>query len=174
MATDVALDYKIVGKGWAECSLDFYGTKFTVTASYLSDALLELVSGTNHILAGGNEARFSFDEEPGEFRWIMRRTQDGGLAVRILDFPELWGRKPDEEGAVLLDVTCQLKDFAHALLLSLNALLLEFGVSGYRDKWGNSEFPSGQYRALCEHLGEFPSPHLKVDNRKTKGSKRRQ
>ena len=51
LLTDVALDYKIVGKGCAECSLDFSGTKFTVTASYLSDALFELVSGTNHIVA---------------------------------------------------------------------------------------------------------------------------
>jgi len=172
METDVALDYKIVGKGWAECRLDFYGMTFTVTASYLSDALLELISGTNHILAGGSEARFSFDEEPGEFRWIMHRTHDGGLAVKILDFPELWGHKPDEEGAVLMDVTCQIRGFAMALLSTLNVLLLELGVSGYRDKWGNSEFPSTQYRVLCEHLGELPSPHLKSDTRKTKGSKR--
>lgn len=163
MTINIALDYKLVGIGWAECTLDFYGTKYIVTASYLSDALLELVSGANHVLSGGAEARFSFDEEPGEYRWIFRRTQDGGLAVKILDFPELWGHKPDEKGRVLMDVTCQLGDFARALLLSLNELLEELGVEGYRDKWAESDFPAAQYSALCEHLGELPSPFLKND-----------
>lgn len=159
MTSDVAVRYKVVGRGWAECDLDFYGATTSVSASYLSDALFELVRGTNHMLSGGNEARFSFDEEPGEYRWIMRREENGGLSLTILDFADLWGGKPDEDGDVLLGVTCTLRDFAHALYLSLNDLLMELGASGYRDKWG-SDFPSSQYQTLCAHLGAQPSPHL--------------
>ena len=133
MTNNVTIDYKLTGTGWAICHIDLFGTRYTVTASYLSDALLALVNGTNHLLAGGAEARFSFDEEPGEYRWILRRTGDGGLAVRILAFPQLWGGKPDEDGDVLADATCQLGEFARALLLALNSVLEEVGVAGYRD-----------------------------------------
>ena len=142
MTTNITVEYKLVGKGWAACTLNFYGGEYTLTASYLSDALLELVSGTNRLLAGGTEARFSFDEEPGEYRWIMRCTKEVGLNVKILEFPELWGRKPDEKGTVLLDIICRPRDFAIALLLSLNELLEEIGVDGYRDIWANAQFPS--------------------------------
>lgn len=171
MTTKIALEYKLVGKGWAECVLDFYGSKCTVTASYLSDALLELVSGTNHILSGGTEAKFSFDEGPGEFRWILRRTAEGGLAIKILEFADLWGSKPDEEGTVVLDITCLARDFSDALLVSLNELLDEYGLDGYRDKWAEAGFPVAQYQTLCEHLGELPSSYLKSDKRKLKRSK---
>src|SRR5262245_32400870 len=91
---DVSMDYRLTGSGWSACTLEMYGQKCVTTASYLSDALRELVEGANHMLSGGHEARFRFDEEPGEYRWILRSVQDGGVSVRILEFPELWAEKP--------------------------------------------------------------------------------
>ena len=173
MTNNVTIDYKLTGTGWAACHIGLFGTRYTVTASYLSDALLALVNGTNHLLAGGAEARFSFDEEPGEYRWILRRTGDGGMTVRILAFPQLWGGKPDEDGDVLADATCQLGEFARALLLALNTVLDEVGVAGYRDTWSAAAFPSPEYRALCVHLGATPSASLKVDHRQPKRSQQR-
>lgn len=162
MQNDITIEYSLVGAGWAQCYLDVYGAVCTTTASYLSDALFELVNGTNHMLGGGNEARFSFDDEPGEYRWIFRRTSIGGLGIKILEFDDLWGGKPDEDGAVLADFMCQARDFGAALLVSLNKLLDEIGVAGYRETWSSTEFPIADYKILCAHLGEPLSPRLRT------------
>lgn len=169
---DIAIEYKLTGTGWSECTLDVYGQQCQVTASYLSDALLELSSGVSHVLGTGTEARFSFDEEPGEYRWILRRLEGDGLSVRILAFDELWGHQPDEEGSLTFDVTCSVREFSQALLNALNQLLDEYGVEGYNDKWHQSEFPYDQYRTLCAQLGEPVSTKLKVDKRAKRSRQR--
>jgi hypothetical protein len=155
--TDVSVDYRLTGSGWSSCTIDIYGQTCVVTASYLSDALRELVSAMNHLLSGGKEARFSFDEEPGEYRWILNSILGGGLALKILAFPQLWGDKPDTEGRIVLDATCQMRVFAEAVMVSLNRLLEEHGLKGYREKWVEAEFPVEDYRILCSNLGSIPA-----------------
>jgi len=102
-------------------------------------------------------ARFSFDEEPGEYRWILTAIHGGGLALKILEFPQLWGEKPDAEGRIVLDATCQVRVFGEAVLVSLNRLLEEHGLKGYRQIWSNAEFPVEDYRVLCSNLGSIPA-----------------
>jgi hypothetical protein len=154
---DIEIQYKIVGAGWSECVLDVYGQTCTVTASYLSDALGEFVKAVNHILGGGNEARFSFDEEPGEYRWILKRNEDNALLITIIEFPDLWGDKDDSEGKVIFEATCQAHEFGKALLVSLNGLLDDYGIVGYKEKWVDAEYPVEQYNELCSHVGISPS-----------------
>jgi hypothetical protein len=154
---EVSIDYQLTGSGWSECTIDVFGQRCVVTASYLSDALRELVSGVNHILGGGSEARFRFDEEPGEYRWILSRITDQAVAIRILEFAELWGEKADSEGKQLFEATCPIRYVADALLQTLNALLAEHGIEGYRKKWLEAEFPKDDYLKLCAHLGFEPA-----------------
>ena len=154
---DIEVQYKLVGTGWSECFLDVYGQSCTVTASYLSDALGEFVKALNHILGGGNEAKLSFDEEPGEYRWILKRSEDNELLIKIIEFSELWGNKDDAEGKVIYEVTCPAQEFGKALLVSLNRLLDKYGVDGYKEKWVDAEYPVEQYIELCSHVGISPS-----------------
>jgi hypothetical protein len=154
--TDVSVDYRLTGSGWSSCTIDIYGQTCVLTASYLSDPLRELVSAMNHMLSGGKEARFSFDEEPGEYRWILNSILGGGLALKILEFPQLWGDKSDAEGRIVLEATCQVRVFAEAVLVSLNCLLEEHGLKGYKETWSNAEFPVDDYRVLCSKLGSIP------------------
>jgi len=35
--------------------------------------------------------KFSFDEEPCEYRWIFRRTLEGDLAIKFLEFSDFLG-----------------------------------------------------------------------------------
>jgi hypothetical protein len=43
----------------------------TITASYLMDALGLLLEDVGSMLEGVDEARCSWEEEPGEYRWIF-------------------------------------------------------------------------------------------------------
>lgn len=70
--------------------MNIYGQSCTVTASYLSDALSEFLRAVNYMLAGGKDITFSFDEEPGEYRWLLSRKPNNGLKIKILDFQAPW------------------------------------------------------------------------------------
>jgi hypothetical protein len=106
------------------------------------------------LLSGAESVRTTFDEEPGEYRWIIEGL-DGRLHIRILEFEELWGKRPDSDGKVVLDGRCDRLDFVTAVRDTLQRVLDEHGVVGYEDRWVEHEFPSAQLRALREGLSRM-------------------
>ncbi len=148
----VQLRYDLVGTGWASCDIEIDGQHAHVSASYLSDALDELCRAVVEQLSGEHESRASFDEEPGEYRWHLQRVDADQMRVRILEFPELWGGKADDEGTVVFDATCRRRTFAGALLSELQRLLHEYGEAGYKERWDQHDFPSRRLGQLKELL----------------------
>jgi hypothetical protein len=147
-----SLTYELTGHGWSECTVRADERAVTVTASYLSDALGSLSDAVLAVLLGSRTAKASFDEEPGEYRWVFDRVSEDRIRVRILSFDELWAHRPDEEGKVLLDTECRLWTFAGALLSELQRLLAKYGESGYRERWGEHPFPLTQMKRIEEAL----------------------
>ena len=150
----VRLRYDLTGVGWAECAVEIDGARAVVTASYLSDALDALGAATAAVLQGEPEATAAFDEEPGEYRWRLARVGADRLRVRILEFDELWGGRPDAEGRPLLDAECRLRTFAGAVVAELQRLLAEHGEAGYEARWAEHAFPRGRLDELERLLAE--------------------
>ena len=80
----------------------------TPTASYLSDALGDLIRAVRALLEGAEDARASWEEEPGEYRWVFHRN-GSEVRMRLLAFPDVYDDAPDEDGQALLDATCSLR-----------------------------------------------------------------
>jgi hypothetical protein len=146
----VTFTYRLTGFGWSESTLVIGEHRAMLTASYLSDALGELLGAVVRIVEGEPEATASFTEEPGEFRWRMFRVGSDRLLVRILDFAGIWGNRLDEEGKPILEGECRLRTFAGAVLSASQRLLEEHGCEGYREKWRH-EFPLSRQEKL-QHL----------------------
>src|SRR5690349_3731380 len=102
----IHIDYRLTGSGWAECVVSSDGESCQLTASYLSDALRNLVLAANSVLAGFSALTFGFDDEPGEFRWVITAPRLGEIQIEILAFPELWGGKPNADGEPLYRSRC--------------------------------------------------------------------
>jgi hypothetical protein len=144
----VRVSYRLIGSGWSECNIVIDEYEATITASYLSDALRDLLGAVSRIVEGVSEATASFAEEPGEYRCRFFRQGPDRLHVRILEFPNLWSNRPDEEGSVVLDAECRLRTFAGAVFSASQKLLEESGMEGYRDMWGRHDFPIEQQEKL--------------------------
>lgn len=143
--------YKLVGTGWSECTVrDDAGSECTVTASYLSDALGNLVLAALVIASGFTSASFGFDEEPGEYRWVIEQVDVNLVGINILSFPELWGGKPNEQGRLLFSTTCRPVVFAAEVLRVASSLLEEYGEDGYLAQWVEHPFPVRQLTLLRE------------------------
>ena len=65
------LRFKLRGAGWASACLEADGVTAELTASYLSDALGNLLRALGELIAWEESARCSLAEEPGEFRWLF-------------------------------------------------------------------------------------------------------
>lgn len=144
----VEFRYDLVGVGWSECTLIINDAHVTVTASYLSDALRELIAAVCRVIAGLPDATASFDEEPGEYRWRLYRIDEETIRVLILEFDELWSNKPDSDGRSIFDSQCRLRTFAGAVYDGCKRLLAKYGNDGYREKWHDHDFPETEFREL--------------------------
>ena len=136
-----SVTYTLTGKGWSKCFAQIGEHSADVTASYLDDALGDLLRAIVGLMKDVEDTTASFAEEPGEYRWRFRRVAPDKVNIRILQFGELWGYKPDEEGEILLDVTCRLRTFAGAVLSASQRVLEEHGLEGYKAEWVAHDFP---------------------------------
>jgi len=144
----VKVDYRLVGKGWAVCDVEIAGQQATMAASYLSDALADMLGAATAVARGEAESTFSFHEEPQEVRWRLRRVGPERLHVRILRLEEAFHHLPDEAGEVLLDAECRTRIFVGQALSAAQRILRDHGLAGYRREWGLADFPGERMRAL--------------------------
>jgi hypothetical protein len=148
----IQIDYRLTGTGWAECNVSSGEQTCLLSASYLSDALRNLVLAANGVLAGFSKLTFSFDEEPGEFRWVITSPRLNEVQIEILEFHELWGGRPDTEGNSLYKSRCRPIVFAKAVEEAAKRVLETHGEGGYRKKWAEHPFPTAQYAELVRAI----------------------
>jgi hypothetical protein len=130
----LAIDYRLTGTGWAECSLSDGEASCEITASYISDPLRSLVLAATAVVSGFTRLSFRFDEEPGEYRWNITSPRLNEVELEILSFPELWGDRADAEGRCLFKTRCLPEVFAETVRATAERVLKEHGEAGYRAK----------------------------------------
>jgi hypothetical protein len=134
---DVEFDFRLTGTGWCEARLQIGEEWAGLTASYLGDALGDLVRGTLAIARSGNDdaaVLVHWEEEPGEFRWVLTPRGD------YLDVQVLW--LGDPAGAQeKLHRLCSRSAFYNAIAQGAQAVLDEHGLDGYKARWIQHDFP---------------------------------
>src|SRR5262245_28827983 len=125
MTIPLRMSYTLVGTGWSRCMIEASDNRLEITASYLSDALGNLVLSALAVVSGFRAAAFPFDEEPGEYRWVLEVTDNNVLSIRVLEFSELWSQKPDTEGRVLFAISTTPLAYAKAVHSCASAVLEE-------------------------------------------------
>lgn len=143
------LQWDLVGHGWARCYLADDSNHVSLTVSYCTDALADLVAATGGLYGQGRSSRFFFDAEPQEFRWVLRQA-DEAIGVTIYKFPDVAVSPdlPDSDGTVIWESACPRRVFSHAVLDAAQNVLSEHGEAGYRAKWVLHTFPIGLVQDL--------------------------
>lgn len=144
----LCIDYRLTGLGWAECTIEDEVSSCTVSASYLGDALGDLVLSACAALRFFSRVSFCFEEEPGEYRWVILSPRLNEIELRIYKFQESWGSKPDDQGALLFSTKCLPLTFAQAVHQAASKLLASLGESGYIEQWSEHPFPILPLREL--------------------------
>ena len=155
----LSIEYQLLKSGWAECTVRVGSTSQELTASYLSDALGNLVLAAAAMLAGMHSVATSFDEEPGEYRWVVARLNGTDISLQVLEFGELWGNKPNSEGKVLIQTICHPLVFGEAVYKAASSVLAAHGAAGYKERWQEHEFPCKQLELLASYIAARQHEH---------------
>jgi hypothetical protein len=156
MPGGVEFSFRLTGTGWAEGRIAVGDSFATPTASYLSDALGDLIRAVRALLEGAEDARASWEEEPGEYRWVFQRS-GSEVRMRLLAFPDVYDDGPDEDGQALLDVTCLVTDLALAVASGAQRVLDQLGPDEYQQRWVEHPFPTDDLTALERLVGRDPA-----------------
>ena len=143
----LTIDYRLTGTGWATCTIRFNEVTCEATASYLSDALARLVLGALAVVAGLHSVSIGFDEEPGEYRWAIVRTDTDTIRGTILSFPDWLPTYPDSSGEPLMTFECNSIEFGTAVRDAAIRVHEEYGTEGYAEKW-DMPFPARELALL--------------------------
>lgn len=137
--------------GWAVARVSHAGQEAALTASYLGDALAELLAAVDDVLAGAGRAGASWCEEPGTYAWTLTRT-GADLRVHVV-----W-RPSSDPGETVFDATCPLADAAAGLAAGARSTLERYGEVDYWDRWDHP-FPVARLHAVERRLaGGRPGP----------------
>jgi hypothetical protein len=78
---------------------------------------------------------FKFDEEPGEYRWVISQPRLGEIELTILEFSKHWGGETDSSGKVLFRTRCVPTTFSEAVQSAAARVLEKHGEAGYLAGW---------------------------------------
>jgi hypothetical protein len=153
----VRFEFRLLGVGWAEGHITDGTNHATFTASYTTDALDDLLYAVWRLLEGDAETRCSWQDEPGESRWIMRRQGDD-VSVRVLGYSDYSRKLPDESGQPLFETLQPTLEFARAVALGASRTLQRHGTEGYEFEWHRGPFPARTLELIQEEVARRSTP----------------
>jgi hypothetical protein len=148
----VQFSFQLVGVGWARAEVNGDSGDATLTASYLGDALGDLLDAVGTLLDGAESATCHWEEEPGEFRWKFVREGERVHLV-VLALPDNLPPQPDESGAEVFRTDDSLTSIANTIADGAQRVLDEWGEAGYLERWVEAPFPTAQLARVRKLLG---------------------
>ncbi len=138
--TQARVDYRLTGHGWSEADVVIGHERAHLTASYISDALGNLVRAGLEIAAGRKAARVTWALEPGCYRWKFDR-RGADLDVEIWSYAGDWGVDSETDGSLVMHSECPVMAMCRAISVAAHSVLDVHGVDGYLKEWAAAPFP---------------------------------
>jgi hypothetical protein len=142
------LTYNLRDHGWATACVSNGDAFVEMTASYLSDALGDFARAVRGLMRGLPETTFSFLDEPGEHRIVLKR--DGEAVHATVHWFEDDDGADLQHGRVVLTGECGIGELVTTTISCLRKVLDMHGEAGYRERWQKDDFPMREYRDLLE------------------------
>ncbi|MEU3421989.1 hypothetical protein [Streptomyces murinus] len=143
MMGDLRFSWELSGTGWATYRISDGTSESTDIVSYCTDALSDLLYAVAGLYEAADAQRVSFDLEPAETRWRLRR-HGADVEITIYRFPDMttsWNA-PDGEGTRRWNSTQPRAELGHVVVEAAETVLRLHGEAGYRKKWSEHDFPS--------------------------------
>ena len=152
MTARPSFTYELPNRHFVKVTLSDGESTIYLYPSFLIDPLALLIGAIISLLKGVEEMHFDWYDEPGTWRWKLRRTSEG-LKINILRFDVSHAPPSDEKGELEFSGKFDLLRFAVLVRGALRQLLNEHSMKGYKELW-SYDFPMSEYRKLDELIKE--------------------
>ena len=135
--------------GWADPVIEHDERRLSMTASYLTDALGDLLDALIQLVNGWSSAGFEWTEEPAGWRWTLHRPDQECVDVTIrYRLDAMSPLEPPDEYEARFHVQLELGELVDAVSEGARRCLAEHGPEGYALQWQQHPFPTLQLEAL--------------------------
>jgi hypothetical protein len=154
----ISFRYELEGTGWADAYLGDGTDSATIPASYLCDALRDLVDAIQSLFTT-DSAECVWHEEPGEVKWRFARNGDS-VELRVEWWNEIRTHPDRDEWHFALDKVmfsgqAKFLDFATQVDQELRRLLEKWGLDGYLREWIEHPFPGESHQRLRQCIAVY-------------------
>ncbi|MFD1722933.1 hypothetical protein [Amnibacterium endophyticum] len=148
-------------RGWADPTVQIGDAGLKMTASYLTDALGELLQALMSLVNGSLITECEWTQEPGGWRWEFRRPDEAAVDL-VIAFKEDAYTQPwisIESAQVRLQERLPLTEVIEAITAGSRRCFEQWGLSGFAEQWDEHPFPLLQLKALERWLDDrVPAP----------------
>ncbi|GBG10998.1 hypothetical protein PAT3040_05775 [Paenibacillus agaridevorans] len=148
--------YKLSGIGWADVHLQIEDSEIYINTSYLSEPLIDLVRSIEYLLPEctpmdevKDVVQFEWNSEPAIHRWRFEKTKNGKVQIEIVVYVDGLTSTP---GKLEFKEECEIDLFIKEVIFSLEGILKQHGIVGYRKQWYAGDFPISSYLQLRNYL----------------------
>ena len=143
--------YKLLGSGWADARVFADGCGNQMIISYLTDAPGDMVRAVIALfkMPEGGQVQFSWEDEPGEYRWTIERHGDT-VAVKIVESQQNYSKLADDPWPLFFQTECSLLRLATQVRGQMQQIVNEYGLDRYRGQWSTYPFPIDELEQLSK------------------------
>jgi hypothetical protein len=149
--TDVHFDFVVGPHGWARAKFEIGEAQLSLLASYMTDALGDLIRAALALAGGSSDQKVVWVEEPGCSEWVLIRDSET-LRVQIVHYDGLSPTHLGDLGVPELDASCSTAEFLNAIYLGADAALSAHGPDRYKELWRAHEFPVADLGTLGTYV----------------------
>ena len=135
--------------GWGEYRLE--KDNFDFVLSYLCDPFFELTCGVFPLLEGAVESEWTWQSEPGELSFHLRKKQAGKFDLTVIKYNQLQNKTARYGGRNVLEGETSVPALARWTLKQMENFRITRGDSFYLEHWGYI-FPSEDLIRLREYV----------------------
>ena len=162
-------EYKLTEIGWAKVLLEINEKRFYSEPSYISEPLIDLLEGVLSIIPGcvpddelKTVATFKWELEPAIDKWTLILEDNNILKIEV----ETYSDHTCTEKISNFKESCNLLEFIGEVINSLEQLLQNHGLVGYKNFWDGYDFPISSFLKLKYYLynqEKYPTEELVMD-----------
>lgn len=143
-------DYELHEAGWATARIRDSDFTVDMTVSYLHDSLRELANAAFTISRTPGTSRVVFMDEPGEHQLTLTREygQECHYSICWFEDWDSWGMKSLPGSRNVCSGTVSVRRLVHQVYSCLWTLYEQYGVAGYKERWGEHDFPHQEMQRL--------------------------
>lgn len=140
----IYINYKLEDIGWATGTIGNGEKGVSFPISYLNDSLKELAESAIDIVSSEQKSVL-FMGEPVDWKLTINNIDNKEITYELKKFDD--GVSKDNYTTVLAGNT-GIVDYVTQIKNILSAILHEFGIEKYKEKWIQDEFPLAEYEKL--------------------------